>query len=93
MRNAGVKFDKSVEGQSALAFFKANGYPDDPACIRPDLASFTDRLREIDDLREDYLNALSPRSFSPTFYITRPSAILLACKRLTTPKRAQKPGI
>lgn len=49
-RNAGVKFDKSVEGQSALAFFKANGYPDDPACIRPDLASFTDRLREIDDL-------------------------------------------
>ncbi len=50
-RQAGIiAFDKSPDGQAALAFFKANGLPDDPDLIRPALASVNERLREIDEL-------------------------------------------
>jgi hypothetical protein len=49
-RQAGIKFDRSADGQAALEFFRANGLPDDPDLIRPALAAVTERLREIDDL-------------------------------------------
>ena len=49
-RQAGIKFDKSADGQAALEFFRANGFRDDADLIRPALAAVKERLREIDDL-------------------------------------------